>query len=69
MTTYEGIPISRLIDSGHELTALIKQNLYGNGSKDEGRAALMVRNRLDEFVFNATDDTFSRGKSADLAPL
>lgn len=66
---FEGIPISRLINSRHELTALIKQNLYGKGSKDEGRAALMVRNRLDEFVFNATDNSFSRGKSADLVPL
>lgn len=66
---FEGIPISRLIDARHELTALIKRNLYGKGSKDEGRAALIARNRLDEFVFDATDDKFARGKAADLAPL
>ena len=32
MTTpseYEGVPVSRLIDLRHELTALIKKNLYG----------------------------------------
>jgi hypothetical protein len=66
---FEGVPISRLIDIRHELTALIKQNLYGKGSKDEGRAALLARNKLDEFVFNATDDIFTRGNSADLVPL
>jgi hypothetical protein len=66
---FEGVPISRLIDTRHELTALIKQNLYGKGSKNEGRAALIARDKLDEFVFNATDDIFTRGKSAELAPL
>jgi hypothetical protein len=29
---FEGVPISRLIDARHELTALIKQNLYDKGS-------------------------------------
>ena len=66
---YKGVPISRLIDTRHELTALIKQNLYGKGSKDEGRAALIARNKLDEFIFNATDDVFTSGNAADLAPL
>ena len=66
---FDGVPISRLIDTRHKLTALIKQNLYGRGSKDEGRAALIARNKLDEFVFDATDEHFTRGNSADLAPL
>jgi hypothetical protein len=65
----EGVPISRLIDTRHELTALIKQNLYGGGSKDEGRAALIARNQLDDFVFHMTDDAITRGNVADLAPL
>jgi hypothetical protein len=66
---FEGVPISHLINTRHELTALIKQNLYGKGSKDEGRAALIARNKLDEFIFDATDDILKRGNSADLAPL
>jgi hypothetical protein len=53
----------------HELTALIKQNLYGGGSKDEGRAALVARNALDEFVFNMKDDAIAKGSVADLVPL
>ena len=56
-------------DSVSELTALIKQNLYGRGSKDEGRAALVARNRLDDFVFHTADDTIPRGNVADLVPL
>jgi hypothetical protein len=52
----------------HELTALIKQNLYGGGSKDEGRAALIARNQLDDFVFHTTDDMIARGNVADLVP-
>jgi hypothetical protein len=66
---FEGVPISRLIDLRHELTALIKQNLYGKGSKKEGQAALIVRNKLDEFVFNATDNHIATGNVADLVPL
>ena len=66
---FEGVPVSRLIDTRHELTALIKQNLYGRGSKSEGQAALIARNRLDDFVFRMTDDMLVKGKSADLAPL
>jgi hypothetical protein len=65
----EGVHISRLIDTRHEFTALIKQNLYGKGSKDEGRAALIARNKLDEFVFDLTDNELAKGNSADLAPL
>ena len=66
---FEGVPVSRLIDARHELTALIKHNLYGGGSKDEGRASLIARNRLDDFVFNMSDDMITRGNAADLAPL
>ncbi len=72
MTTpseFEGVPISRLVDTRHELTALIKQNLYGGGSKPEGQAALIARNHLDDFVFRTTDDMLVKGKSGDLAPL
>jgi hypothetical protein len=65
----EGVPISRLIDTRHKLTALIKQNLYGGGSKDEGRAALIARNHLDDFVFQMTDDKLASGNVADLVPL
>ncbi|WP_036051748.1 hypothetical protein [Bradyrhizobium sp. Tv2a-2] len=66
---FEGVPVSRLVDMRHELTALIKQNLYGGGSKSEGQAAVIARNTLDDFVFRMTDDMFVKGKSADLAPL
>lgn len=66
---YEGVPVPRLIDARHEFTALIKQNLYGGGSKTEGRAALIARNSLDNFIFNTTDDILTRGNAADLAPL
>jgi hypothetical protein len=69
MTTLEGVPISRLIDMRHKLTALIKQNLYGGGSKREGQAALIARNRLDDFVFQMTDNMVARGSVADLVPL
>ena len=57
------------MDLRHELTALIKQNLYGEGSKSEGQAAVITRNHLDDFVFGATDDMLVKGKSGDLAPL
>ncbi|MGY2987755.1 hypothetical protein [Bradyrhizobium sp. USDA 4508] len=66
---FEGVPVSHLIDTRHELTALIKQNLYGGGSKSEGQAALIARNTLDDFVFRMTDDMFVKGNSANLAPL
>ncbi|MFZ0237358.1 MAG: hypothetical protein WAL37_08325, partial [Xanthobacteraceae bacterium] len=69
MTTLEEVPISRLIDMRHELTALIKQNLYGGGSKPEWQAALIARNRLDDFVFQMTDKMIARGNVADLVPL
>ena len=72
MTTppdFKEVPISRLIDMRHELTALIKQNLYGGGSKPEGQAALFARNRLDDFVFQMTDDMLAKGNVANLIPL
>ena len=72
MTTpseFEGVHVSRLIDVRHELTALIKQNLYGGGSKPEGQAALFARSRLDDFVFDMTADKLVKGDVADLAPL
>jgi hypothetical protein len=65
----EGVPISRVIDTRHELTALIKQNLYGEGSKPEGQAALIARNSLDDSIFRMTDDMLVKGKSGDLGPL
>jgi hypothetical protein len=72
MTTtseFEGVPISRIVDTRHKLTALIKENLYGGGSKPEGQAAPIARNSLDKSVFRMTDDMFVKGKSGDLAPL
>jgi hypothetical protein len=72
MTTpseFEGYPVSRLIDVRHKLTALIKQNLYGGGSKPEGQAALQARNGLDDFVFHMTADKLVKGDGADLVPL
>jgi hypothetical protein len=72
MTTtseFEGVPISRVIDARHELTALIKQNLYGGGSKSEGRAALIARNRLDDFLSNMSPDTILKGDVAGLVFL
>jgi hypothetical protein len=66
---FEGVHVSRLVDMRHELTALIKQNLYGGGSKTEGQAALIARNNLDDFIFRTTDDMLVKGKGADLAPL
>jgi hypothetical protein len=53
----------------HKLTALIKQNLYGGGSKPEGQAALQARNGLDDFVFHMTADKLVKGDVADLVPL
>jgi hypothetical protein len=72
MTTpseFEGVPVSCLIDLRHELTALIKKNLYGGGSKPEGQAALFARNSLDDFVFDMTADKLVKGDVADLVPL
>jgi hypothetical protein len=66
---FEGVPGSRLVDLRHELTALIKQNLYGGGSKPEGQAALIARNMLDDFVFNTTDNMLVTGSVDDLRPL
>jgi hypothetical protein len=65
----EGVPISRLIDTRHELTALIKQNLYGGGSKDEGRAALIARHALDKGIFRMTQEDLASGDIAGLASL
>ncbi|HEY1884822.1 MAG TPA: hypothetical protein VGG86_02085 [Roseiarcus sp.] len=47
-----GVPLSRMIDLRHELTFLIKSELYGGGDKIEGRAALTARQRLDGFFFH-----------------
>jgi hypothetical protein len=72
MTTpseFKGVSGSDLVDTRHKLTALIKQNLYGGGSKPEGQAALIARNSLDDFVFRMTDDMLVKGTSADLVPL
>ncbi|MFK4507071.1 DUF4339 domain-containing protein [Bradyrhizobium daqingense] len=66
---FEGVPLSRLVDTRHELTALIKQNLYGGGSKQEGQAALTARNSLDKFIFGMTDDHLVTGSADDLRPL
>ena len=49
-----------MIDVRHELTALIKSELYGGGDKTEGRAALTARRGLDEFFFH----TQPRGATA-----
>ena len=63
------IPISRLIDVRHQLTALIKSELYGGGNKNEGRAALAARRGLDEFFFHTEQSQLTRGKVADLDTL
>ena len=47
-----GVPLSHMIDLRHELTVLIKSELYGGGDKIEGRAALTARQRLDGFFFH-----------------
>jgi hypothetical protein len=72
LSKFEGFPATRLVDLRHELTALIKQHLYGGGSKPEGRAALYTRNELDDFVFNIfnmTDNMLVTGSVDDLRPL
>jgi len=64
-----GVPVSRLIDTRHKLTALIKGSLDGTETKEEGRAALIARNAIDEFVFHTTDDMLVKGIVSDLVPL
>ena len=61
-----GIPTSRLVDLRHELTALINSELYGGGNKIEGRAALMARRSLDEFIFHTKQSQLVRGNVADI---
>jgi hypothetical protein len=63
------VPISRLIDGRQELTLLIKQNLYGGGSKPEGQAALIARNSLDKSIFRMTDNDLMTGSVDNLRPL
>lgn len=64
-----GVPLSRLIDIRHQLTALIKSELYGDGNKLEGRAALIARRGLDEFFFHTEQSQLTRGNVADLETL
>ena len=64
-----GVAVARLIDARHELTALIKSELYGGGDKLEGRAALIARRHLDEFFFHTEQSQLTRGKVADLDAL
>ncbi len=64
-----GVPLARLIDTRHELTALIKSELYGGGNKMEGRAALIARQHLDEFFFHTEQSQLTRGNVADLDAL
>jgi hypothetical protein len=64
-----GVPLSRLIDTRHELTALIKSELYGGGNKMEGRAALTARQKLDEFFFHTEQSQLTQGNVADLDVL
>jgi hypothetical protein len=66
---FEGVPISHVIDVRHKLTALIKENLYGGGSKSEGQAALIARNHLDDFLSNLSADTILKGDAVGLVSL
>src|SRR4029078_272318 len=66
---YEGVPISQIIDVRHKLTSLVKENLYGRGSKSEGRAALVARNRLDDFLSNISADVILKGDAEGLVSL
>jgi hypothetical protein len=52
--TENGVPVGKLIDTRHELSALIKANLYDytGGNKNEGRAALIARQSLDKFILD-----------------
>jgi hypothetical protein len=47
-----GVPLNRLIDIRHKLTALVTLELYSGGDKAEGRRALKARQHLDEFFFH-----------------
>lgn len=64
-----GVPVSRLIDLRDELTALIKSELYGGGNKTEGRAALLARQKLDEFFFHTKQSHLTRGNVGDIDVL
>ena len=64
-----GVPASYLIDLRHELTALIKSELYAGGNKMEGRAALIARRGLDGFFFHTEQSQLTRGNVADLGAL
>jgi hypothetical protein len=59
----DGVPVGRLIDIRHKLTANIKFNLYRGGDRNEGRSALEARYELDDFLFNA-EQTPNIGKKA-----
>ena len=63
------LPIARLIEIRHMLTANIGFNLYGAGSKEDGRAALKVRDTLDEMVFNAGPTDLLDGNTEGLRTL
>ena len=64
-----GVPLARLVDARHELTALIKSELHGGGNKTEGRAALIARRHLDEFFFHTEQSHLVRGNVADIEGL
>lgn len=64
-----GVAFARLIGFRHELTALIKSELYGGGDKEEGRAALIARQSLDEFVFHCKQSQLAQGHVAELDSL
>ena len=61
--------MSQVLDVRDKLTVLIKQNLYGRGSKPEGQAALITRNLLDDYLFRLTVDTLVEGTVAGLVSL
>lgn len=47
-------PLKGLIQYRHKLTANVEFNLYGGGTREEGRRALAIRNLLDEMIFGVT---------------
>jgi hypothetical protein len=51
---HQKISLSKFIDLRHKLTENIEFNLYGDGSKDEGRKVLAVRDALDKTIVMAT---------------
>lgn len=61
--------VSKLIDARQSFTKLIKENLYGEGQKTEGRAALFARRGIDNFIFDMKESDIAEGKLSDLAPL